>query len=632
MESFGRYQLLTCLARGGMAEVFLARQSGEGRFERLVVVKRILPNLVEDPRFIDLFLEEARLAALLDHPNVVAIYDFGRVGDAYFLAMPYVHGLSVQRLLRDAVRQGLKLPIDVSCEIALQTLDGLHYAHERQGLDGQPLGLVHRDISPSNLMIDDSGRTLVLDFGIATASDSATSDSGTLRGKLAYMSPEQTRGDVDLDRRSDLFSLGIVLFEMLTMRRLFKRRGDLDVVKAIIEEPIPDPCMLRPELPKALGELLLRCLERDQRSRPATALELREALLEAARGAGIQPEQSKVRRYLQRHFHEQLRERALQVQGAVQASDEDLPTRVTDLPAIPPTPRRRFLMRSLLVLGGLLAVGAPTAYLLRRTRSRPEGKPLRFGITPFLPEQVMRHDLTPLLRAVEQRLGRRIELTVAESYRHAIDQLLSGQLDVVDLPAYPFLLARRREPKLQLIVTPVTHRTRTYESYVLVLRDSGLRTLAQLRGRRVCFVDRRSTSGFLLPRVMVRKAGFDPDKFFGQVQFSGNHLRAVRDLVAGRCDAAAVTSQAYLSARDNNIPIARVRILQVSDPVPHGVYCALPSFDRKLAGRLRDVLLAMDLQKTLGRPLLSKAMPISGYAPVDEKAFADLQHEVDLIK
>jgi phosphate/phosphite/phosphonate ABC transporter binding protein len=632
LDTFGKFQLLTRLAQGGMAEVFLARQSGEGRFERLVVVKRILPDLVEDPRFVDLFLEEARLAALLEHPHIVPIYDFGRIDQAYFLAMPYVHGLSLQRLLRDAVRQELALPLDVAGAIALQALEGLGYAHRRAGLDGLPLDLVHRDISPSNLMINDNGRTQILDFGIATASDSATGDSGTLRGKLAYMSPEQTR-DVEVDRRSDLFSLGIVLYEMLAMRRLFRRRGDLDVLKAITEEPIADPREYRPQIPERLAKVALHALERDPAARPASAELMQRELSDALASSNMTADQRRVRRFLQRHFSPQLRERAITVQQAVAAAEEetDSPTRVEDLPVLPPSPRRRRLLGGLIGLGVAAVVGVPTAWLIVRS-GRPSGPPLRLGVTPYLPPKVLRRELAPLLRYLEGKLDRPIELVIKENYHAAINALLTGAVDVADLPAYPFLLARRREPALRLLATPVTHRTRSYESYLLVRRDAGLRRIAQLRGKRICFVDRRSTSGYLMPRVMVRRAGFDPDRFFGAVRFSGNHLQALRDLVAGGCDAAAVTSQAYLTGRDHQIPIAGVRILKISEPLPHGVYCATPKLDSKAAFRLREALLSVDMQKIVGRPLLSKVVAISGFAPVEEAGYAALAREVAAVE
>ena len=205
----GRYEVLGSLARGGMAELFVARLAGIEGFSRRVVVKRVLPGLAGDREFVDMFLEEARLAATLEHRNIVQVHDIGHDEEGHFFAMELLQGSDVAHVLRALSPRRAELPLAIALEIARGACAGLHYAHERLGPGGAPLGLVHRDVSPQNLFVTFDGAVKLLDFGIAKAAhriaDSATR-SGTLRGKLPYMSPEQCRGEV-LDRRSDVFSL-----------------------------------------------------------------------------------------------------------------------------------------------------------------------------------------------------------------------------------------------------------------------------------------------------------------------------------------------------------------------------------------------------------------------------------------
>ncbi|MCA9670288.1 MAG: phosphate/phosphite/phosphonate ABC transporter substrate-binding protein, partial [Myxococcales bacterium] len=253
---------------------------------------------------------------------------------------------------------------------------------------------------------------------------------------------------------------------------------------------------------------------------------------------------------------------------------------------------------------------------------------IKIGVTPYLPRAVLQRSIAPLLAYLERRVHRRFELVVSDSYTQMMDALVKGQVDVADLTAYPFLLTQQRDPKIQPLATAVTESSKTYESYLVVPRESKAERIGDVRGKRICYVDSTSTSGYLMPRVMVRAAGFDPDRFFGSVQFSGNHYRALRDLLAARCDVAAVTSGAYVSARRQHIPIANVRILKISQPIPHGVFCAGSHVPRAVARRIRAALLGFDVQRELGRKVLSDTLRFSGFDKPDAKAFASLAAEM----
>ena len=233
------YQVLAKLATGGMAEIFLARGAAVGGIERYVVLKRILRERATDAMFVQMFLEEARLAAQLNHPNVAQVFDIGKLGDSYFFTMEYVHGETVRGLLHRARSLRREIPIGHVLTVIANAAAGLNHAHDRIGVDGRPLGIVHRDVSPSNLMISYEGSVKVVDFGVAKADNRATETrSGAVKGKISYLSPEQCRGTA-VDRRSDLFSLGICMWEMLTTQRLYRRSSDFENMNAIVTEPAP---------------------------------------------------------------------------------------------------------------------------------------------------------------------------------------------------------------------------------------------------------------------------------------------------------------------------------------------------------------------------------------------------------
>ena len=275
-EVFGQYHLLERIATGGMAEVWRARAYGMAGFEKILVIKKILRTLAEDDEFIELFIDEARIAVQLLHVNIVQVFDLGQVDGQYFMAMEYVHGLDLSRLLGQAAVQG-PFPIPLGLFVIAEVLKALDFAHDRQGEDGQHLHIVHCDISPQNILVSYAGEVKITDFGISRAAFQARSLHQTVRGKHAYMSPEQVEGRA-LDRRTDLFSIGIVLYEMLTGRRLFKARTRDQTLDRVRRAEVPSPRAWRPELSEDLEALLLRALARRPRDRFQTAGEMLEAL------------------------------------------------------------------------------------------------------------------------------------------------------------------------------------------------------------------------------------------------------------------------------------------------------------------------------------------------------------------
>jgi serine/threonine protein kinase len=296
------YQILAKLATGGMAEIFLARGEGVAGVERYCVLKRILRDRASDVQFVRMFLDEARLAAQLQHPNIAQVYDIGKLADSYFFTMEYVHGETVRALLHRAQGLRRRLPITCVLTIAAGTAAGLHHAHTRLGRDGRALGIVHRDVSPSNLMVSYEGGVKVVDFGVAKAADRGhETKSGTVKGKISYLSPEQCKGK-RVDRRSDLFSLGICMWEMLTTDRLYKRASDFENMNAIVTELTPPPSSRRTDVPAEVDELVMRLLAKAPEERYQTADELVEAIEDVASRTGSVLSSSALGRFVRELF------------------------------------------------------------------------------------------------------------------------------------------------------------------------------------------------------------------------------------------------------------------------------------------------------------------------------------------
>jgi serine/threonine-protein kinase len=264
----GKYQLIRKLAVGGMAEVYLAKAAGPGGFEKTLVLKRILPHLVEDASFVEMFLEEARLAAGLNHPHIVQIFDFGESEGSYFLAMEYIDGPNLRRWERQAASKGVKLPPAICAKVVAAAAEGLAFAHEfKDPGTGKPLGLIHRDVSPDNILVSRQGAVKVVDFGIAKAAGQKhRTQTGIVKGKVAYMPPEQVTGE-PLDRRVDVYALGVVLYELLTGRLPFEASTELALMKSILADTAVPATRYRPDLPRVLQSILATALAKERKDR-----------------------------------------------------------------------------------------------------------------------------------------------------------------------------------------------------------------------------------------------------------------------------------------------------------------------------------------------------------------------------
>ncbi|HET6331545.1 MAG TPA: protein kinase [Holophagaceae bacterium] len=298
-EEYGNYFLVEKIAVGGMAELFKAQQRGVQGFQKIVAIKRILPHLVDNEDFATMFIDEAKLAAQLTHPNIVQIFDLGKAGSSYYIAMEYVNGRDLRTLLRKAKEYGKAFPEAVAAFVTMKVASALDYAHRKRGFDDRELKLVHRDVSPQNVLISNEGAVKLVDFGIAKAATKASHTvAGALKGKLLYMSPEQALGQ-PLDNRSDLYSLGLVLFEMLTGERCFQADSEMGVLEKVRMGKIGDLRAINPDISPEVAEIVNRALHKSVEQRYASARLLERDLRDLLMKRGHIPAEHDIAEYLE---------------------------------------------------------------------------------------------------------------------------------------------------------------------------------------------------------------------------------------------------------------------------------------------------------------------------------------------
>lgn len=390
----GRYVVVRRLGSGGMAEVYLGRQDGPRRFAKPVALKLMHAHLLDDRGFVEMFLREARIAATLDHPGIVAVLDVGEGKGEHFLALEYVHGHDLRELLVQARHD--PLPLGCAIRIVMDVCAALHYAHERVDSDGRPLGIVHRDVSPSNILVSNAGAVKLADFGVARIESTQATASGSLKGKLGYMSPEQCLQEA-IDRRSDVFALGVVLYEATTGRRAFPGEP-LAVMNAVIDGRVVPPEQAKPGYPPALAEIVRRAMATDVAARFPTAAELGRALTAFAQAHGLDIRNEVLAAELERRYGD-ARPPSLELER--EASESTTLGDPTDdavtiaSPRSPAAQRRGAMIAG--ALAGMLAVGGLAGWAIARgaTSSVPPAStmepappqptaPVRAAVTPVV--------------------------------------------------------------------------------------------------------------------------------------------------------------------------------------------------------------------------------------------------------
>ena len=339
-EGFGNYVLTERIAIGGMAELFRAEALDGTRYATDICIKRILPHYSEDDAFVKMFIDEATIAAKLDHDNIVKIYDFDMVEDSYYIAMELIHGRDLKQVLELCTNRGTRLTVPMTAYVIAEVCRALYYAHTKT-VDGRPLGIIHRDVSPHNVMLAFNGDVKITDFGIAkAASRLTTTRAGTVKGKCAYMSPEQARGK-SLDARSDLFSIGILMHEMLTGMRLFNGESDFDILTKVLKEPIRPPGQIVGGVDPEIDRICMKALERDRDDRYPDCAAMERDLTNWLRVNGFNRATVGLDQFLQALFG--LSNGALPAVGAPMAEPDmsaiaDMKTAMFERPLEPPGP------------------------------------------------------------------------------------------------------------------------------------------------------------------------------------------------------------------------------------------------------------------------------------------------------
>lgn len=427
----GKYALLRKIASGGMAEVFLAKHIGLDGFEKLVVLKRILPHLASQREYVSMFLDEAKTAADLRHSNVVNTFEFGEDKGVYFMVMEFLHGQDLRSIYRKALQTKIEIPLKHSLGIIIDACCGLYYAHSKKDMNGQNLAIVHRDISPQNIVVTYEGETKIVDFGIAKAAhQNVETASGVLKGKYSYMSPEQALGH-GADHRTDIFALGIVLYEMTTWRRLFKRDNDINTLKAVIACEIPLPCDIVSEYPVALQNIVMKALAKNKSDRFNDCDEFRIALEDFLHYNHWAHSSSRMRKFMCELFKEAIdNENNLgvvnlkEVSGSTFWSSSDSNNTIsTRVEMLSTKPRVLFLLSSALgiALAVLIIVMSTRDFNVNRVDVyKPEKMTAKVELRQILPLS----DVTePLLNEIKNKSVGRLKVVVdpwAEVYLNGI--------------------------------------------------------------------------------------------------------------------------------------------------------------------------------------------------------------------
>ncbi|MEZ4319798.1 MAG: PhnD/SsuA/transferrin family substrate-binding protein [Myxococcota bacterium] len=653
----GRYHLVERLAVGGMAEVFLACERGTHALDRLLVIKRILPHLADNEEFVRMFMTEARVAARINHPNVVQIYELGEAGGFPFIAMEYVSGSTLKELVKASRKADTRLPLAMVVHIMAQACAGAHAAHELTAPDGQKLNIVHRDLSPHNLMVTDDALVKLLDFGIAKAEQGMDhTRTGMLKGKVSYMSPEQCK-QLKLDRRSDIYALGIVMWELFAGHKMFFGMSELATMQAIVTGDLKDVRESRPDVPEPLLAVMKKAMASSVDDRYDTADAMRRALLDAAEEAKIVVDEDRAGRFVRTLLGEVHEERRQHVTTAMEKtlvtlsraqppSTEDLAvsqhteTSAAPIPTTGSSAPRNLTQTTvatsaasasagmlfgvaatmvLVAVGGIalmyglgLGIFAPDPDALP-PEIVPAGAPVHVTIAPTLSPDELSADLDPLRRYLQQKVDRPVLFEIADSYEDSSRKVLSGEVHYGLLPYNTLMKTLEQDRNLPVFAHEVVDGSEASDGYLVVARTTDADTVKDLVGKKLCYTDKLSSTGYKLPRRYLREKGLDPDKDF-QVHFSGNHQQVLLDVIDGTCDVGGTYAGNYSTATQAGIPVARLRILVPrTGSTPHDGWVASHDADPEITEAMRKALLAFNPKRDLNSERLGEKKRVTGY-------------------
>jgi serine/threonine-protein kinase len=698
----GKYEVLAHLARGGMAVVYLAIEQGKHGLQRPVVIKQILPQHTEDASFRRMLFQEARIAARINHPNVVQILELGP-HDPPFIAMEFICGINFRELTRRCAQREVSIPPGVAMGLVMQACAGAHAAHDLKDPSGSEANLVHRDLTPHNLMLNDAGFVKVVDFGVAKADfNLEQTRTGVLKGKVSYMSPEQLMQE-SIDRRSDVFALGCVLWELLHGASPFRKDNEITTMHAILSAKLPDVPL--DKVPKEVHKATVQALRLSLKKRYQSAEEMRLALAEVGTRLGLDTSVDGVRAFSRAMLGELIDKRreyvddlvagwVLKQQAAVAEGEVDteteLGTRTTEMVGAPvlgdppgreptsvvpskvlpiggPPPglesladyeppkkkststetvKRRYPERfdlrlvglgaaMLVVLGILVWGGSPGTDPLvsvpdPTTAVGPEdvepiGDRMRIAVASTFESSQLKRDLEPLRNHLQTTLKRPIEWVFASNYDGTAELLLSGAVPFASLTPALYIRTHDMDPAVQLVAAKQHGGTTASDAVFLVRADLMVEAPLELKGKRICYTDALSTTGYLLPRTWLRRQGIRPDKDFSKVVMSGNHMDLIRDMSLGICDVGGTFRDALDRARMAEVDVAALRVMAITGRTPHDAICAGPSAEAGEVSRMRAALLGFE-PPPAGPGDVEQ---LTGFGQVDDSTYDSLRRALE---
>ncbi len=644
-----KYLLGRLIGEGGMGAVYEAEHTGLGI---KVAIKLLNEVFASDHKALSRFDREAKATAAIRHQNIVEVTDTGKDNEGVpFIVMELLEGESLSALLR---REKVLSP-HLAVVIASQILAGLGAAHAKE--------VIHRDLKPGNILLarnEEGGyQVKILDFGISKFRSNLVQDvtaAGAVVGTPRFMAPEQAIGQPDLDARVDLYAVGVLLYRMVTGRLPFTSRTHEGVIQQILEGVKVKPREVRADVPVGLEEVILKAMEpnRERRFHDARSfmMAINDATPDLTSGTLNFTLPTMTGSTTGVGNPTGLSAHSVSVaSGSIPSSiyTGQPSTGATTQPAPGVTPsvvgesmappsRQRWILPLIVavVLGGGLGLfyrfrtvpppaavtPKPDAAVGTGTAEKYPGAAIRIGITRYLPRGQLAVEHRRLVNYLNERIQRPVKLKIHEDYVNLSAQLATGKLDLAALSSYSYVRSKRKIPGLRLIATHETKSGKTYEGVVVALKtQTEIRSLKDFKGKRFCYVNPTSTSGYLYPRALFRRNGMDPDTIFKTTRFTGDHLAALKALEGGACDGAAVFRGIFFEAQKHGLNPQKYAWLATTDPIPYDAYCLSPRLPVEVADKLRDALLSLKPNSEITRKVLGEKSRIVGFVPVKDSDY-----------
>ena len=641
-----KYRLGRLIGEGGMGAVYEAEHTGLGI---KVAVKLLNEVFASDHKALSRFDREAKATAAIRHPNIVEVTDTGKDNEGVpFIVMELLEGESLSALLR---REKVLAP-HLAVVIASQVLAGLAAAHAKE--------VIHRDLKPGNILLarnsEGGYQVKILDFGISKFKSNLVQDvtaAGAVVGTPRFMAPEQAIGQPDLDARVDLYAVGVLLYRMVSGRLPFTSRTHEGVIQQILEGVKVKPREIRADIPIGLEETILKAMEPNRERRFPDArsfmIAVNDSIPELNSGTlnftlptitgGPASTSGSPTSHSVSMASASISSAIYGGQPSTGATTQPAPANTPSIvgESMAPPSRPRWILP--LIMAVIIGGGLGLFFRFRSVPPPPQvtgrdasatalpaekfaGPTIRVGITRYLPRGQLADEHRRLVSYLTERTHKPVKLKIHEDYVDLSVQLTTGKLDLAALSSYSYVRSKRKHPGIRLIATHETKSGRTYEGVVVALKtQTEIRSLTDFKGKRFCYVNPTSTSGYLYPRALFRRNGMDPDTTFKTTRFTGDHLAALKALESGACDGAAVFRGIFFEAQQHGLNPQKYAWLATTDPIPYDAYCLSPRLPAGVAEKLSEALLSLKPNSEIARKVLGEKSRIVGFVPVKDSEY-----------